>query len=220
MKNREIILYLQKQIRTTDERLRRFTHDLQGKPFTKRHMFVKMKQFIDDFKKRKPGPKWVTIPGLRGVGKTTLTAQICSELKAVYPRCKILFISIDEVKDLFDAGINEVVSAYEEIIGTDLEKINEPMFFFFDEVQSDPKWSDTIKYLYERTSNIFFCCTGSSALILQTSVNASRRVKFERMAPMCFTEYQMVRNDIYPVAGLKKEIREAIYFSKNAKEVF
>ncbi len=220
MKNEELITYLQKQIRTTDERLRRFTHDLLGKPLAKRHLFVKVKQFTNDFLLKKAGPKWIVIPGLRGVGKTTLMAQVCSELKNRNRDLKILFISLDEIRDFFNVGLKEIFAAYEELMGFDLERSKEPIFLFIDEIQNDPKWSETIKYLYEKTANVFVCCTGSSAVILQTSVNAARRAKFERMAPMCFVEYQMVRNGIYPIPDLKKHVRETVYFSKNAEDVF
>ncbi|MFA7170900.1 MAG: AAA family ATPase [Candidatus Paceibacterota bacterium] len=216
--NQELVQYLQQQIRTSDERLKRFTHDIKGKPYPSRFMFVKLKQYVNDFVKKKSTNRMVIMPGFRGVGKTTLMAQVCAEYKNM--GYDTLFLSVEDANNLFDVGIAELMSAYENILGENLETVKKPILIFLDEIQSDPKWAVTLKSLFEKTSNIFFCCTGSSAVILQTTTNLARRAVFERMPPMCFTEYQMVKNEIYPMNGLKEKIRQAVYFSKDADEVY
>ena len=215
--NQELVQYLQQQIRTTDERLKRFTHSPDGKKHPKRFMFVKLLKYIDDFLSKKSENRMVIIPGFRGVGKTTLMAQTCTEYQNKVG--KILFLSVEDAKNLFDAGIAGLMSAYEDILGNNLESVKEPILIFLDEIQSDPKWAVTLKSLFEKTSNIFFCCTGSSALILQTTTNLARRAVFEKMPPMCFTEYEMIKNNIYP-PKLKDKIRQAVYFSSNAEDVY
>lgn len=215
--NQNIIQYLQQQIRTTDERLKRFTHDVKGKNLPARFMFVKLDKYVNDFLNKKSSAKLVIIPGFRGVGKTTLISQVCSKYKDKGAR--VLFLSVEDAHTLFNAGISDLMLAFENILGEDLEKIKEPVLIFLDEIQSDPKWALTLKSLFERTSNIFFCCTGSSAVILQTTQDLARRAVFEKMPPMCFSEYEMVKNSIYP-PKLKKAIAEAIYFSKNAEEAY
>ena len=216
--NQELVQYLQQQIRTSDERLKRFTHSVAGEKYPSRFMFVKLKQYIEGFLNKTSDNKMVVIPGFRGVGKTTLVAQTCAEYKN--KGYKILFLSVEDVNNLFNAGIAELMFAYEDILGENLESVKEPILIFLDEIQSDPKWAVTLKSLYERTSNIFFCCTGSSAIILQTTTNLARRAVFERMPPMCFTEYQMVKNNIFPINGLKDRIRQAVYFSNDSKDVY
>lgn len=213
----ELIHYLQQQIRTNDERLRRFTHNLEGKKHPKRFIFAKLKKYLDDFLKKKSENRLVVIPGFRGVGKTTLMAQLGTEYQNKV--AKLLFLSIEDAKNLFDAGIAELMSAYEEILGNNLESIKEPILIFLDEIQSDPKWAVTLKSLFEKTSNIFFCCTGSSALILQTTTNLARRAVFEKMPPLSFTEYEMIKNGVHP-PKIKEKIRQAVYCSKNAEEVY
>ena len=215
--NQELVQYLQQQIRTTDERLKRFTHSPEGKRYPSRFMFVKLKQYVNDFLSKKSGNKMIIVPGFRGVGKTTLMAQICSEYKSKIE--SILFLSVEDAKNLFDAGIAELMSAYENILGNDLESAEKPILIFLDEIQSDPKWAVTLKSLFEKTSNVFFCCTGSSAVILQTTTNLARRAVFEKMPPMCFTEYEMIKNNIYP-SKVKEKIRQAVYFSKDGNEVY
>jgi hypothetical protein len=128
---------------------------------------------------------------------------------------------MDEVRNLFDVGISETVEAYEEIIGTDVESVSEDIVIFFDEVQSDPLWAKTLKTLYDKTSKLFFCCTGSSVVILQTTPDIARgRALFERMTPLCFTEYEMIANAVFPAKSLKNDIRDALYFSSCARDVY
>lgn len=217
----ELIQYLQKQTRTTEDRVNKYTHNLKGEELPKRFLFIKIQKYLNDFLNKQSANRIIIIPGLRGVGKTTLMAQICSDIVFKKKKIKALFLSIDEVKNLFNAGISEVMQAYEEILGVDLESLSEEIVVFFDEVQSDPRWAKTLKVLYDKTSKIFFCCTGSSAVILQTTPDIARgRAILERMTPMCFAEYEMVGNKVYPTKQLKNNIREAIYFSFDAKDAY
>jgi len=218
--NQELVQYLQKQIRTIDDRLRTHTHDLGGHKLPQRFLFVKIQKYIDEFLARQSENRLVIIPGLRGVGKTTLMAQACKDVMTKHNSIKVLFLSFDEVKNLFNAGITEIMQAYEEIIGVDLESLTEPVVVFFDEVQSDPNWAKTLKIFRDKTSKIFFCCTGSSALILQTTPDISRgRALFERMTPMCFVEYEMISRKHYPAKQLKNDIKNILYCSTSAEDV-
>ncbi|MCX6761966.1 MAG: AAA family ATPase [Candidatus Moranbacteria bacterium] len=215
--NQELIQYLQKQILTTDDRLVHFTHGPNGERHPKRFLYIKLKKYINDFLDKKSSNRLVIVPGFRGVGKTTLMAQICSEFKG--KDVQVFFLSVEDLRNYFDVGINEIVSAYEKIIGEYLESLKKPIIIFLDEVQTDPKWAIALKSLFERTNNVFFCVTGSSAIVLQSTPNIARRAIFEPMTPMCFGEYQMIKSKIYPTTGLKNKIRQAIYFSKTAQEV-
>ena len=216
--NEKIVQYLQQQIRTTDERLQRFTHSPRGEKYPTRFMFVKVSKYVNNFLKKMSENRMIIIPGFRGVGKTTLMSQICMKFKE--EGNNVLFLSVEDAKNLFDVGIIELMKAYEEILGHSLEEANRPIIIFLDEIQSDSKWAVTLKSLFEKTSNVFFCCTGSSAVVLQTTPNLARRALFEKMPPICFTEYQMIKNSVYPNKGLKNEIRQAIYFSENSQNVY
>ncbi|PIQ78441.1 MAG: hypothetical protein CO042_04210 [Parcubacteria group bacterium CG_4_9_14_0_2_um_filter_41_8] len=216
--NQDLIQYLQKQILTTDQRLKNFTHDLNGKKHPKRFLYAKLQKYINDFVNKKSPNRMVIIPGFRGVGKTTLIAQVCEEFKK--KDFQVFFLSVEDLRNYFDVNINDIITAYEKIIGEYLENAKKPILIFFDEVQTDPKWAVTLKSLFERTNNIFFCATGSSAIVLQSTPNIARRAIFEPMTPMCFSEYQMVENKVYPTQGLKNEIRQAVYFSETTKEAF
>jgi predicted AAA+ superfamily ATPase len=211
----ELIHYLQQQIRTSDERLKRFTHNVDGTAYPKRFMYVKLQQYVNDFLNKKANNRMVIIPGFRGVGKTTLMSQICTEYKN---KAEHLFLSIEDSKNLFDVGIAELMTAYEEILGEDLESMKKPLIVFLDEIQADPKWALTLKSLFERTTNIFFCCSGSSAVVLQSTSNLARRAIFEKLPPMCFTEYKMTKDGVFPPKNIKNEIKSALYLSNNATD--
>ena len=215
--NQDLIQYLQKQILTTDDRLKHFTHSQNGEKYPQRFLYVKLQKYISDFLNKKSPDRLVVIPGFRGVGKTTLIAQICWEFKQ--KGFQVFFLSVEDLRNYFDVSINEIISAYEKIIGEYLESVKKPILIFLDEVQTDPKWAITLKSLFERTNNVFLCVTGSSAIVLQSTPNIARRAIFEPMTPMCFSEYQMIKNKIYPTPGLKNKIRQAIYFSDNAEKV-
>src|SRR4051812_31839715 len=124
----ELLQYLQQQIRTTDERLKRFTHSIDGKEYPKRFIFIKLQQYINDFISKQSNNKLVIIPGFRGVGKTTLMSQTCIAYKNKVNN--ILFLSVEDSKNLFDAGIAELMAAYEDILGDNLESIKSPTLIF------------------------------------------------------------------------------------------
>jgi len=48
----------------------------------------------------------------------------------------------------------------------------------------------------------------------------ARRALFERMPPMSFIEYEIIKNQTFPKNGLKDKIRQIVYFSNSAEEVF
>ncbi len=216
--NQELVQYLQQQIKTTDVRLKRFTHTIQGTPRPKRLLYGSLSQYLSDFITKKSANRLLIIPGFRGVGKTTLMAQLAQDYKD--QGHEVIFLSIEESKDLFDAGVAKLMSAYQTIVGTDLESITKPVLIFLDEVQSDPRWAVSLKSLYEKTTNIFFCCTGSSALILQTTTNLARRAVFEKLPPLAFTEFQMIKNAIPVVPDLQNQLLQATYFSTGHQEAY
>lgn len=213
----DLVRYIQQQIRTENDRLHRHTHTADGKQRPRRFMYVKVEKYLKEFLALRNQHPIVVIPGLRGVGKTTLMAQLYSAYRSRFSH--VLFLSVDRSINLFNAGIDDLMQAYEQILGVDLEALDRPVAVFLDEVQSDPNWSVTLKTLYDRTNKVFFCCTGSSALMLQTSTDLARRAIFEKLPPLCFTEYQMITHGIYP-PKLKTPIRNALYFSPTAEDAY
>ena len=77
-----------------------------------------------------------------------------------------------------------------------------------------------MKSLHDKARNIFIFCTGSSAVSLQSNPDVVRRAQFEKLYPLSFGEYQMIKNNKFPVQGLKHEIMTALYESESAEEAF
>lgn len=78
------------------------------------------------------------LPGFRGVGKTTLMAQLCTQYQ---DDVTSLFISVEEARHLVSIGIDELMQGFETLMAQDLESMTGPILFFLDEVQSDPTWA-------------------------------------------------------------------------------
>lgn len=219
--NQELIQYLQKQIALTNDKLHTLTQDRSGKLYPPRYLFHKLRKYVDDFLYNHSENRWIIVPGLRGVGKTTILSQVITDLKKNNPDIDLLFISLDEATELLKVGLKDILSAYEQILGISYEKIKKPIFIFIDEVQTDSNWATILKaQIYEKTKNIFIVCSGSSAVGLQMSADSARRAIVEKLYPMNFTEYQRIKNDVLPIEGLDEKIKEAVFFSSAASQVY
>ena len=191
------------------------------RPFPKRHKFKAIDGRLEKFLGGMPGDRWILVPGLRGVGKSTLLAQLYLALRERgVEQQRILYISGDHVCRNLKLSIFQVLTAYESILGEPFESIKIPIFLFVDEVQYDENWAIAIKTFFDRCQSVFIICTGSSALSLQTNADVSRRSVSERLLPMSFIEYQMLKNSIYPVPGLKNKIRDAVLNASSAADCF
>jgi predicted AAA+ superfamily ATPase len=84
--------------------------------------------------------------GLRRVGKTTLMMQVIeSLLKNVNPRY-ILYFSFDDAT----FTLKDVLESYQKVIlHSSIEDSKEPLYLFFDEIQKQDGWENTIKTYYD-----------------------------------------------------------------------
>lgn len=214
----KVSIYLRNQLAQAENRLRAYTLDREGKPYLKRSAALILEKYINDFTKLGKEPRWIAVPGLRGSGKTTLLAQIYTELKCA-PAYK-LYISLDEAKRVLGVNLADILTVYEELIGKVYENLNQPIYLFIDEIQYEDNWGLVLKSLYDRSKKVFIFCTGSSAVSIQTNPDISRRVVFEKLYPMSFTEYMLLKERKFPVVGLGKNIRNGLFNSSSAKEVY
>jgi len=184
----------------------------------KRNAFLTIKRLIDDFVEYKNSKVQIFImPGLRGVGKTTLLRQaftyINSSLKI--PIDKILLIDTRRLTEEYNSNLFELFNAYEkEVLEKSFESLKEPLFILIDEAHYDPKWDEAITVLTERSKKIFFIVTGSSALRLTTS-DLERRSNVETIFPLNFQEYAILRYSIFPpkFSNTSKFLRIALFES-------
>lgn len=191
-----------------------------------RRAFLDAQKHLNYFLTNKGENPWLIMPGLRGIGKTTILAQMYHQLKV--PANRKFFVSLERIKTV-GGNVNQVISVIEEIIGTPLEQANEPLFFFFDEVQYFDDWALVLKTVVDRTPRLFLVCTGSSAIQIQTDPNIVRRTTKIPVHPLCFTEYVMIkqahkvrdpRNITFPIDNLAGNIKDAIFYSNDALEAY
>lgn len=217
-----LISYLEKQISTAPDRLHANIIDQNGTKLLDRFISVRIKKFLEEFQKEKNiENRWITIPGFRGTGKTTLLSQLYHILlKQSIPRDRILYLSLEETTKLLQSNLYEIIGIYETIRGENIESIKEKIFLFIDEAHYDKNWDITLKTIFDRTKNIFTIVTGSSALALQTSADSARRMQIEKLFPLTFIEYMKLKNRIMPERNLKTEVEDAVFESKSADEVY
>jgi len=220
MKNKELQEYIQTQITQAQKRLRGWANDMQGNPLFKRSVFLVLQKYVNDFLRKGTEPRIIVMPGLRGTGKTTLLAQLFLSL----PNENVtkFYLSVDEVVRRFDANLWDVIENYEVLIGRHIEEIDNPLILFLDEIHYDEKWALFLKSMYDKSKRVMIFCTGSAALLLREQINAdvARRIHFVDIYPVCFSEYMLLKYDKFPVKGIGKTIKEAILYSKNAKDVY
>ena len=217
----EILKYIQNQLVQAPFRLKSYTENEQGKKYPQRNIYVKVDKYVRDFL-HAPNvqDRWIIIPGLRGVGKTTILAQLYLKYYPEVGDRRMLYISLDEVVNVLGSSLKDVLAAYERIIGESFEKLTKPVFIFIDEAQYDPKWASVLKTVYDRSNKVFVACSGSSAVSLQTNPDVIRRSIFQKLFPTSFTEFLMIRDGKLPVKGMKQNIKDALFNSQSAKEVY
>ena len=220
MKNIELQHYLQTQITQTTKRVASFTHDRDGNPLFTRTVFSVLQQYAADFLQGKSDPRVIAMPGLRGAGKTTLLSQLFATFTD--PNITKLYLSVDEAIRRFNVNLWDILENYEELLGKHLEEFSTPLIFFLDEIHYDKQWSIFLKTIYDKTKNAMVFCTGSSALLLREQINAdvARRVLFVDINPVCFSEYMLFKHKKQPAADLGVRIKDALFSSKNAQDVF
>ncbi|MDR0590979.1 MAG: ATP-binding protein [Candidatus Nomurabacteria bacterium] len=222
MEENELLTYLQRQTALGRDRLKKYVTNGKGKAYPKRNIFIKTKQYVDDFLGGRVGKRWVIIPGLRGTGKTTILAQTYYYLNDEYgDSINLLYFSLNEAVDTIGANLMNLLSEYERLIGESYEVLTKPTVLLIDEVQSDSNWAPVLKALNERSNKVFIICSGSSAVHLQDDADISgRRAAIERLYPMNFCEFEMIKYDVYPESNLKSKLLTALYSSQSAKECY
>ncbi len=209
--------YLRKQLNNADIVASSYIHDENSNEIPGRNIVVKLRQYVNNFLAGDRNIRWIVITGLRGVGKTTAMMHIYASLPN---NTNKLYLSVDRITELFGVSFFDVLTVYEDMLGGSFEQISQPLFLFIDEAQYDKKWAAVLKDVYDRAHNIFIFTTGSSALEFNMNVDSVRRPVFEKMLPLTFTEYWKLKTGTFEQKGLSTNIREAIFNSTNAKDVY
>ena len=154
----------------------------------KRSAYYELEQSLEGFLNDKtPRSQWTIITGLRGVGKTTLLAQLYRHPSLdTYAK---FYLSLDE---LYSAGatMDDVTVVIEHRLKAKILNMQSPIFIFLDEVHFLPQWSLAAKILYDNSRHLFLVCTGSSAISFWTNPDIGRRAKMISIPPLSFQEFQ------------------------------
>ena len=128
------------------------------------------------------------IYGLRRVGKTTLMMQVIEGLiKNVSPR-HILYFSFDETA----YTIRDVLESYQKVVlHSSFEDTRGSLYLFFDEIQKQDGWENTIKTYYDLYPDVRFFLSGSASAGLRkrsTESLAGHILDFT-LPPLSFEEF-------------------------------
>jgi len=185
----------------------------RNKKLESRHVYLKLKMHIDKFLNGYVENRFIIMPGLRGVGKSTLIFQLYNYLlkEKKISSNRILYISTDQLNEFLGEDIISAVDIFiSEIHKKSPVTLDKEIFIFIDEAQNDEKWSQTGKILYDQSKKIFMIFTGSSAIDLEINVDAVRRTKKESVFPMNFQEYLSLKHKIHPPSGTSAAIKNMI----------
>ena len=213
----------------------------QSKPFKRivyRRLEASLLSFVNDPKAQS---RWIIIPGLRGVGKTVLLAQLYNHPSLKEQPLKF-YLSLDNLAAR-NIDYNQLIEAVETKIESRLHETKSKVFLFLDEIHFWDKWSVGLKVLYDNCPNLFLVCTGSSALALNLNPDSGRRADIIRVAPLSLTEYILMEVDVrrnkdvpesdraildkihhnlerHILSDLPQRIERVLFGSKTAMEVY
>lgn len=213
-----ILKYLQEQIAQADFRAKAYVLDEKNNKNPRRNCYVKLNKYLNDFLNGQTEIRWLAISGFRGVGKTTLLSQLYFE--TTRPEINKLFLSVDQITQILGVSLMDVLTTYEELLGSVFERLEKPVILFLDEVQYDKNWAITLKTIFDRSRKVFTFATGSSAVTLQTNPDVARRMIFEKLFPMSFTEYMKIKDNKFEIKGLSGRLRKAIFESNTVSDIF
>ena len=196
------------------EKLSQDNTRMENVPFEHRKTYFQIKKHIDEFLDGYVENRFLIMPGLRGVGKTTILFQIYEYLRNEkgVDSDRILYLSVDELSTYLGAGILEAIDVFVgEVHETSPVYLEKELFIFLDESHYDKEWSQVGKIVYDQSKKIFLIFTGSSALSLEMNVDAARRIKKEPVFPMNFREYNLLKNNIRYNDDFSRSLMDLIF---------
>ena len=203
----------------------RLTHPITKLRYPTRLAYVLLEKYANDFFSTGSEPRFVSLAGLRGVGKTTLLWQTASHIYQTHHK-DIYFFNVNTLKNL---GVDLHIALEEfqrHILKKRFNELTEPITLLFDEIHDDDNWSKTLKILYDEARTAFILCTGSSALLLNQTADLARRMRIEKIYPFKFIEfvasktYLENRRMIFPEKGLSSSLKEAFFYSETPQDAF
>lgn len=207
----EIENYMLSRIRSTPELARSYTSS--GK-FSHRYLFFRLRKYLNEFLSGiNTENRLIIMYGLRGIGKTTLLFQLYNELiqNVKFDNHNVLYIPVDNLIGYTSGNLAQVISVYfEKFKKIDIPNLKEKVVIFVDEAHFDEKWEVALKSLYDQTKNVFIIVTGSSAISLNLTADTNRRAVKEPLFPLNFSEYEVIKNKIFPIRNMTSDLQKLI----------
>lgn len=225
MANSEIKNYVARQLTEQAKILKLSAYDRENKEYLKRYFYYRLDRHLRNFLEQGSEPRWIMVPGLRGVGKTTVLAQLFFAYQNRLSS-KVLYVSLDDIVNKLNSNLFAVLDAYEELLGESFSSLRENVLLLVDEVHFDPRWQAALKSIYDKSRRVFIISTGSSAIAVNRTADVARRSLVEKMYPLKFSEYIMLadtvasRTEIRFPSKLGAQIAEGLFESDTAEEVY
>jgi len=210
--SQELINYLRAQLMRMPEIARDMTQK-NGEKFNYRSIYFRLVKRVNNFIEG-GNERLILIPGLRGVGKTTILFQLYTYLTShkKINQEKVLVLFADELKEYFNESILNAVKAYvENILRSGLTELKDKIFILIDEAHFDKSWDRGVKIIYDRNKNVFLFVTGSSALSMEISADVARRAIREPLFPLNFSEYLILKRKFFPERNTSLEVKNVIF---------
>lgn len=170
-----------------------------NKKYQYRKEFHYLKVHINNFLNNVEDERFLVLPGIRGVGKTTLLFQVYEYIlkeKAI-PFNQVLYVSCDDLNDLTECSIRELTEIYlKNYHNTNIRMLDKKIFLLIDEAQYDKNWALSGKIIYDKNTNIFMIFSGSSALHLEYNANSARRSFTYEIRPVNFLHHVRLKYNI------------------------
>ena len=208
----EILSFINSEINevpfTVDEKLY-----VDDKSLYSRDEFNNIKGYIDTFLDERTPNRFIIMPGLRGVGKSTILFQLYDYLlkNRNISRKNILFLSADDVYKTLGCDIKKVVDIYvKNNFNASLRTLKEKVFVFIDESQYDNEWALTGKIIYDKSNYIFMIFTGSSAIHLEYNADAARRLLKNTISPLSYSQHIKLKYGV-EINNLSNSLKDLIF---------
>ncbi len=178
-----------------------------------RNYFIVLQKYLRLFFERQLAQRIIVLPGLRGIGKTTLLFQLYDFLIKNYntPKEKMIYFDAGELINNHGGNMGDLFKIYEEIyLTTSLEKSSDNIIIFIDEAHYDQNWPFFVKSLFDRSDgnkNVLIVVSGSSALALKANTDLSRRAVIGQLFPLTLQEFLHLKYSFLPPRGTAEKIR-------------
>ncbi len=217
------------------QRIEGYIYDEDKKILPTRFIFAKFKKIIEKFLNDEllETEKIILMPGIRGIGKSTLLSQTYTIEKFLKPKDKRILENIGKLDERVFIDVSQLrfekislkdfFNFYEEVKGFHFENPQKKILILLDEVHFDEDWGLFLKTIFDRTKghrDVLIIATGSSALQINMLPDLGRRTDIQEIYPMKFSEYLILKYGKFPISELSDYLQDAIFNSYSATDVF